>query len=58
MLPSSTGNVPATAFNRVDFPEPLVPMMMTQELEANSRFRPWRERTSFGVSGLKIFETP
>src|SRR5271170_4335411 len=54
--PSSTKNVPATAFNSVDFPEPLVPMMMTQEPAARSRFTPRRERTSFTVPGLKVFE--
>jgi hypothetical protein len=30
MVPSSTRNVPATAFSKVDFPEPLVPMMITR----------------------------
>src|ERR1035438_934723 len=58
MFPSSTGKVPATAFSRVDFPEPLVPMMITQEPSASSRFTPRKERTSFGVPGLNVFETP
>src|ERR1700716_4303069 len=58
MVPSSTRNVPATAFSRVDFPEPLVPMMITQEPAARSRFSPRRERTSFGVSALNVFATP
>src|SRR5579862_3319941 len=58
MLPSSTRNVPATAFSRVDLPEPLVPMMITQEPAASSRFTPRSERTSFGVSALKVFATP
>src|SRR5713101_4255007 len=57
MVPSSTRNVPAMAFSKVDFPEPLVPMMITQEPAASSRFTPRRERTSLGVPELKVFAT-
>src|SRR6266478_2914560 len=58
MVPSSTRNVPATAFSRVDFPEPLVPMMITQEPAASSWFTPRRERISLGVPELNVFATP
>src|SRR4029077_19776408 len=57
MVPPSPKNTPATAFSKVDFPEPLVPMMMTQEPAASSRFTPRRERTSLGVSALNVFAT-
>src|SRR3954453_17198211 len=56
MLPWSTKKVPATAFSSVDFPEPLVPMMMTQEPAVSSNVTPLRECTSFGVPGLKVLE--
>src|SRR5215469_2403273 len=57
MLPLSTVNVPATAFRKVDFPEPLVPMMITHDPAATSRVTPRRERTSFGVPALNVFVT-
>src|SRR6202045_4631189 len=56
MLPSSTKNFPATAFSSVDFPEPLVPMMMTHDPAVSSRLTPRSECTSFGVPGLNVFE--
>src|ERR1700730_12752184 len=56
MWPSSTKNVPATAFSRGDFPEPLVPMMITQEPAAKSKFMLRSERTSFTVPGLNVLE--
>src|SRR6266705_2989746 len=46
MLPSSTKNVPATALRKVDFPEPLVPMMITHEPGSRVRLTPRSERTS------------
>src|SRR5882672_302682 len=55
MLPSSTKNVPATALRKVDLPEPLVPMMTTQEPGSSVILTPRSEWTSFGVPGLKVF---
>src|SRR6266478_901048 len=54
MLPSSTKNVPATALRKVDFPEPLVPMMITHEPGSRVRLTPRSERTSLGVPELKV----
>src|SRR6266851_7950970 len=54
MLPSSTKNVPATALRKVDFPEPLVPMMITHEPGSRVRLTPRSERTSLGLPELKV----
>src|SRR5215475_7638702 len=52
--PESTGNDPATALSRVDFPEPLVPMMTTNEPGSTLRLTPSSARSSLGVPGLKV----
>src|SRR5262245_36525673 len=54
MEPLSTRNVPATALRSVDFPEPLVPMMIRNELGSNRSETLRSARTSFGVPGLKV----
>src|SRR5215471_4358866 len=53
--PLSTMNVPATAFSKVDLPEPLVPMMIRNEPVSSRSETPRRARTSLGVPGLKVF---
>ena len=55
MLPSWTRKAAATAFSSVDFPEPLVPMMMTQIQPAPGSPRAGAE---LGVSGLNVFDFP
>src|SRR5215469_17509911 len=57
MFPLSTGNVPSTAFRKVDFPEPFVPMMMTHDPAETSRLTRRRERTSLGVPAWNVFVT-
>src|SRR5215831_8562283 len=52
--PVSMMNVPATAFSKVDFPEPFVPMMIRNEPVSNRSDTPRNARTSFGVPGLKV----
>src|SRR6267154_6296989 len=54
MLPSSTKNVPATALRKVDLPEPLLPMMITQDPGSSLRLTQRSERTSLGVPPLKL----
>src|SRR3989442_15008620 len=53
-LPWSTGNAPATAFRRVDFPEPLVPTTITNDPSSMVKSTPCRDRTSLGVPWLKV----
>src|SRR6266849_3541333 len=53
-LPSSTGKAPATAFRRVDFPEPLVPTTITNDPSSMVKSTPCRDRTSLGVPTLKV----
>src|SRR5262245_30491022 len=55
--PVSGKNEPATALSSVDFPEPLVPMMIRNEPCARSRDTSVSARTSFTVPGLNIFDT-
>src|SRR5947207_15629514 len=56
MVPVSTMNVPATAFRRVDLPDPLVPMTMRNEPAGSERETSVSALTSFKVPGLKVFE--
>src|SRR5437016_703466 len=53
-LPWSTGKAPATAFRRVDFPEPLVPTTITNDPSSMVKSTPCRDRTSLGVPWLKV----
>src|SRR5262249_58896981 len=52
--PVSTMNVPATAFSKVDFPEPFVPMMIRNEPVSSRSETPRNARTSLGVPGLNV----
>src|SRR5262249_38403822 len=58
IVPWSTKNVPATEFSSVDFPDPFVPITITNEPSSISRSIPCSERTSFGVPGLNVLRTP
>ena len=49
--PSSTRNVPATAFKSVDLPEPFVPTTTTNEPAGINRLTSRKARTSLGVWG-------
>ena len=55
--PRSTKNPPATALSSVDFPDPFVPMTMTNEPSSTVRSTPRSARTSFGVPALKVLKT-
>src|SRR5262245_48891322 len=55
MVPISTGNVPATALSRVDFPEPFVPMTITNEPGSRTRSMPRKARTSLAVPAWNVF---
>src|SRR5579859_2082335 len=57
MVPASRRKVPATALSRVDFPEPLVPIMTTKAPSSSVTSTPSIARTSLGVPGLKTFVT-
>src|SRR4029450_6353840 len=57
-VPASTGNPPATAFNKVDLPDPLVPMTTTNEPSLIERSTPLSARTSFGVPPLNVLKAP
>src|ERR1051325_8891148 len=57
IAPRSTRNPPATAFSSVDFPEPFVPMTMTNDPSSMSSDTPRRARTSFGVPAKNVFRT-
>src|SRR5215470_8254366 len=56
--PESTKNDPATALRSVDFPEPLVPMMMTNEPSCTFSSTPRRARSSFAVPAWKVLLIP
>src|SRR5512133_1645904 len=58
ILPSSSRNVPATAFSSVDLPEPLVPTTITNEPSSSFRSTPCSERTSLMVPALKVLRMP
>src|SRR5258706_13983290 len=55
MAPRSTMKLPATAFSSVDFPEPFVPMTMTNDPSSICSDTPLRARTSFGVPSKNVF---
>src|SRR5699024_7489735 len=54
ILPSSTGQTPATAFSMVDLPAPLPPMTVTKSPSFRWRDRPFRAVFSLTVPGLKV----
>src|SRR6188768_32100 len=54
--PESTKKVPATAFNSVLFPDPFVPITVTNEPSSMESETSRSERTSLIVSGLNVFE--
>src|SRR4029434_4957131 len=55
MLPESTKNVPAIAFSSVDFPEPFVPITITNEPSSMVRSTSCKDLTSLGVPALNVF---
>src|ERR1051325_7540808 len=55
IAPWSTKKLPATALSSVDFPEPFVPMTMTNEPSSISSETPRNARTSFGVPSKNVF---
>src|SRR5579862_5924198 len=55
--PLSSKNVPATAFSKVDFPDPLVPITMTNEPSSIARSTPCKAFTSLGVCAKKVLVT-
>src|SRR5580765_1190476 len=57
MAPSSTGKLPATALSKVDLPDPLVPITITQEPSSMLRSTPQSAVTSFDVPGLNVLQT-
>src|SRR5262245_30625211 len=57
-VPSSTRNDPAAALRNVDFPEPLVPMTMTNEPASIARSTPSSARTSLAVQAEKVLRIP
>src|SRR5262245_23431087 len=57
MVPASTGKLPATALSNVDFPDPLVPITITQEPSSIVRSIPQSAFTSFEVPGLNVLKT-
>src|SRR5262245_59183055 len=52
--PRSTMKLPATVLSIVDFPEPFVPMTMTNDPSSISSDTPRRARTSFGVPSKNV----
>ena len=54
ICPSSTGQVPATAFSIVDLPAPFPPITVTKSPSFSFRFRPFNARFSLMVPGLKV----
>src|SRR5262245_28290305 len=57
MAPASTGKLPATALSNVDFPDPLVPITITQEPSSMLRSTPQSACTSLDVPGLNVLQT-
>src|SRR4030095_15860884 len=57
IFPESTKKEPATAFNSVDFPDPFVPMMMTNDPSWTFSPTSRSARSSLGVPALKILLT-
>src|SRR5262249_32212024 len=58
MVPASTKKLPATALSSVDFPEPFVPMTITNSARSMSRLTPRSARTSLGVSAWNVLVMP
>src|SRR6185437_15306325 len=57
MAPASTGKLPATALSKVDLPDPLVPITITQDPSSIVRSTPQSAVTSFDVPGLNVLQT-
>src|SRR5688572_10320403 len=57
MAPASTGKLPATALSKVDLPDPLVPITITQEPSSMLRSIPQSACTSLDVPGLNVLQT-
>src|SRR5437763_14740372 len=55
IAPPSTTKLPATALSSVDFPEPFVPITVTNEPSSICSDTPRRARTSFGVPAKNVF---
>src|SRR5438034_6419107 len=55
IAPRSTRKLPAAAFSSVDFPEPFVPMTMTNDPSSICSDTPRKARTSLGVPSKKVF---
>src|SRR4051794_22856323 len=55
IAPPSTKKLPATALSSVDFPEPFVPMTMTNDPSSICSDTPRSARTSFGVPAKNVF---
>src|SRR5258708_17761151 len=55
MAPRSTKKLPAAALSSVDFPEPFVPITVTNEPSSIRSDTPRSARTSFGVSAKNVF---
>src|ERR1051325_9373466 len=53
--PRSTMKLPATALSNVDFPEPFVPITMTNDPSSICSDTPRSARTSFGVPSKNVF---
>src|SRR5207253_4417624 len=58
IVPRSSGKLPATAFNSVDFPEPFIPMTVTNDPSSICSDTPRNARTSFGVPSKNVFCNP
>src|SRR4029453_11482047 len=56
--PASTGKEPAIAPSRLDLPEPLLPITITNDPGAPSRSMPWGARPSFAGPDAKVLRTP
>src|SRR5438477_10247821 len=57
IAPESTQNDPATALSKVDFPEPFVPMMTTNDPSFTVRLTACSACSSLGVPGLNVLLT-
>src|SRR5213080_370417 len=55
MAPRSTKKLPATALSSVDFPEPFVPITVTNEPSSICSDTPRSARTSFSVPAKNVF---
>src|SRR4026209_2870719 len=55
IVPASRRKVPATELSSVDFPEPFVPMTITNEPASRLRSMPRKARTSLAVPAWNVF---